>query len=51
MAPEPLLLFLKFLFVNKDKRSDGDIRKNDFMQNGGVDKSYVDYVRVYENVL
>lgn len=29
---------------------DGDIRKNDSIQNGGVDKSYIDYVRVYKNV-
>ncbi len=27
---------------------DGDIRKNEFIQNGGVDKAYVDYVRVYQ---
>jgi hypothetical protein len=27
---------------------DGDIRKNEFIQKGGVDKSYVDYVRVFE---
>lgn len=29
---------------------DGDVRKNEFIQNGGVAKSYVDYVRVYEAV-
>lgn len=27
---------------------DGDVRKNEFIQNGGVDKAYVDYVRVYQ---
>lgn len=27
---------------------DGDIRKNEFIQKGGVDKAYVDYVRVYQ---
>jgi beta-glucanase (GH16 family) len=27
---------------------DGDVRKNEFIQNGGVAKSYVDYVRVFE---
>jgi len=29
---------------------DGDVRKNKFIQNGGVDKAYVDYVRVYQNI-
>ncbi len=29
---------------------DGDIRKNEFIQNGGVDKAYIDYVRVYQNL-
>jgi len=28
---------------------DGDIRKNEFIQKGGVDKSYIDYVRVFAN--
>ena len=28
---------------------DGDIRKNEFIQKGGIDKSYIDYVRVYKN--
>jgi beta-glucanase (GH16 family) len=27
---------------------DGDIRKNEFIQNGGVEKGYIDYVRVYK---
>ena len=27
---------------------DGDVRKNEFIQNGGVDKGYIDYVRVYQ---
>lgn len=27
---------------------DGDIRKNEFIQKGGVDKAYVDYIRVYQ---
>lgn len=27
---------------------DGDVRKNEFIQKGGVDKAYVDYVRVYQ---
>lgn len=27
---------------------DGDVRKNELIQNGGVAKSYVDYVRVFE---
>ncbi len=27
---------------------DGDIRKNEFIQKGGVDKAYVDYVRIYQ---
>lgn len=27
---------------------DGDIRKNEFIQKGGVDKAYIDYVRVYK---
>jgi beta-glucanase (GH16 family) len=27
---------------------DGDIRKNEFIKNGGVDKAYIDYVRVYQ---
>lgn len=27
---------------------DGDVRKNEFIQNGGVAKAYVDYVRVYQ---
>ncbi len=26
---------------------DGDVRKNEFLQKGGVDKAYVDYVRVF----
>jgi hypothetical protein len=26
---------------------DGDIRKNEFIQKGGTDKSYVDYIRVF----
>lgn len=29
---------------------DGDIRKNEFIQNGGVDKAYVDYVRVFQKL-
>ncbi|TAD86007.1 MAG: glycosyl hydrolase family protein [Bacteroidetes bacterium] len=28
---------------------DGDIRKNEFIQRGGVDKSYIDYVRVFKH--
>jgi beta-glucanase (GH16 family) len=28
---------------------DGDIRKNAFIQNGGVDRAYIDYVRVYQS--
>ncbi len=28
---------------------DGDIRKNEFIQTGEVDKAYIDYVRVYKN--
>ncbi len=27
---------------------DGDIRKNEFIQRGGVDRAYIDYVRVYQ---
>jgi beta-glucanase (GH16 family) len=27
---------------------EGDVRKNEFIQNGGVDKGYIDYVRVYK---
>lgn len=27
---------------------DGDVRKNEFIQKGGVEKAYVDYVRVYQ---
>ena len=27
---------------------DGDVRKNEFIQKGGVDNAYVDYVRVYQ---
>ncbi len=27
---------------------DGDIRKNEFIQNGGTEKGYIDYVRVYK---
>ena len=27
---------------------DGDVRKNEFIQNGGVAKAYIDYVRVYQ---
>ena len=27
---------------------DGDVRENEFIQNGGVAKAYVDYVRVYQ---
>jgi beta-glucanase (GH16 family) len=27
---------------------DGDIRKNEFIQNGGAEKGYIDYVRVYK---
>jgi beta-glucanase (GH16 family) len=27
---------------------DGDVRKNEFIQNGGIDKGYIDYVRVYK---
>ncbi len=27
---------------------DGDIRYNEFIQNGGVDKAYVDYIRVFK---
>ena len=27
---------------------DGDVRKNEFLQNGGVDKAYIDYVRVFK---
>ncbi len=26
----------------------GDVRTNEFIQNGGVDKAYIDYVRVYQ---
>ncbi len=29
---------------------DGDIRKNEFIQNGGIDKAYIDYVRVYQQL-
>ncbi len=29
---------------------DGDVRKNDFIQNGGVDKAYIDYIRVYKSI-
>lgn len=29
---------------------DGNVRKNEFIQKGGVDKAYVDYVRVYQTV-
>jgi beta-glucanase (GH16 family) len=28
---------------------DGDIRKNEFIQNGGVEKGYIDYVRVFKS--
>ncbi len=28
---------------------EGDVRKNDFFQKGGVEKAYIDYVRVYKN--
>jgi beta-glucanase (GH16 family) len=28
---------------------DGDIRKNDFIQNGNTDKAYIDYIRVYKS--
>lgn len=27
---------------------DGDVRKNEFIQNGGVEKGYIDYIRVYK---
>lgn len=27
---------------------DGDIRKNEFIQKGGTDKSYIDYIRVFK---
>jgi beta-glucanase (GH16 family) len=26
----------------------GDVRKNEFIQNGGIEKAYIDYVRVYQ---
>jgi beta-glucanase (GH16 family) len=26
----------------------GDVTKNTFIQNGGIDKAYIDYVRVYK---
>ena len=29
----------------------GDVRKNDFIQKGNTDKAYIDYVRVYKNVV
>lgn len=29
---------------------DGDIRINNVIQNGGIDKAYVDYVRVYQKI-
>lgn len=29
----------------------GDVRKNEFIQKGNTDKGYIDYVRVYKNVL
>jgi beta-glucanase (GH16 family) len=28
---------------------DGDIRSNEFIKNGGIDKAYIDYIRVYQN--
>jgi beta-glucanase (GH16 family) len=28
---------------------DGDVRKNEFIQQGGVAEAYIDYVRVYQN--
>jgi beta-glucanase (GH16 family) len=28
---------------------DGDIRKNDFIQNGNTDKAYIDYIRVFKS--
>lgn len=28
----------------------GDVRVNEYIQNGGVGKAYVDYVRVYQNI-
>lgn len=28
---------------------DGDIRKNEFIQNGNTDKAYIDYIRVYKS--
>lgn len=35
----------------KNNWVDGDVRKNEFIQNGGVEKGYVDYLRVYKNVM
>ena len=32
----------------KNEWLDGDIRKNEFIQSGGIDKAYVDYVRVFK---
>jgi hypothetical protein len=29
----------------------GDVRKNDFIQKGNIDKAYIDYVRVYKSVV
>jgi beta-glucanase (GH16 family) len=28
---------------------DGDVRKNEFIQKGGIEKGYIDYVRVFKN--
>jgi beta-glucanase (GH16 family) len=30
---------------------DGDVRDNEFIQKGGTDKAYIDYVRVYKSTL
>lgn len=33
----------------ENKWLDGDIRKNEFIQKGGTDKAYIDYIRVFES--
>jgi beta-glucanase (GH16 family) len=44
---DEFLYFSGSCFGNNDWLQ-GDVRKNEFIQNGGVEKAYIDYVRVYQ---
>jgi beta-glucanase (GH16 family) len=45
----PEYLYFSGSCFGKNDWLEGDVRTNEFIQNGGVEKTYIDYVRVYQN--